>query len=74
MIHKMEKTKYLEPKFALSLFPLFKFLVGKYKNSIISDPASIYSYSMKGGTNNNYSINDEVSISSLLSNETKKTF
>jgi hypothetical protein len=49
----MEKTKYLEPKFAITLFPLLKFLMIKFKNGMNSDPGSIYSYSLKGGTNNN---------------------
>ena len=65
----MEKSKYLEPKFALTLFPLMKFTMAKYKNTLNSGTASMFSYSNKGGTKT-YSFNDELSISSLLSNET----
>ena len=32
LIHNMEKGKYLDPKFALTLFPLMKFLMSKYKH------------------------------------------
>ena len=48
-IYKMERTKYLEPKFALSLYPLIKFLKGKYGFYGTTTSTSFYSLSQHEG-------------------------
>eukprot|EP00349_Pseudokeronopsis_sp_Brazil_P008224 CAMPEP_0202968424 /NCGR_PEP_ID=MMETSP1396-20130829/13707_1 /ASSEMBLY_ACC=CAM_ASM_000872 /TAXON_ID= /ORGANISM="Pseudokeronopsis sp., Strain Brazil" /LENGTH=136 /DNA_ID=CAMNT_0049694713 /DNA_START=24 /DNA_END=434 /DNA_ORIENTATION=+ len=71
LINEMEKQKYMEPKFSPTLAPLLKFLLQKYSfNKNVSGPTSVFSFSTKGGQNN-YSLNDEVSMSSLKSGDTK---
>ena len=45
LIYNMEKGKYLEPKYAMTLFPLMKFLFEKYAKNTSSGSQSIFSYS-----------------------------
>ena len=45
VIHKLEKEKFQEPKFVLSLFPLMKFLKARYGFDGSATSTSFYSSS-----------------------------
>ena len=77
VMYKMEKQKYLEPKFAISLYPLIKFLKNKYGlHSNSTTTISFYSQSQRGGVihpNKDFSLSDDLSMSSFMSTETRNT-
>jgi hypothetical protein len=67
----MEKQKYLDPKFALSLYPLMKFLKLKYGFAGSSAGNSLRSMSQIGGTLTHYTLNEELSMCSFRSTDNK---
>lgn len=66
-IHKSEKSKYLDPKFGPSMYPLMKYLMSKHGGS--KNP-SIMSMNMSQTStgNNGFPFNDSQSMSSFYSN------
>lgn len=54
VIHKLEKSKSIEPKFTISLFPLVKFLKNRYGLYGSTTSTSFYSQSQYGGPIKDY--------------------
>jgi hypothetical protein len=66
----MEKLKYLDPKYMPTLYPLMKFLKTKYGGFGSDDSDNennLLQASSFKGLPNNYSLKDDVSLSSLMS-------